>query len=87
MAQRWRKGSLILEKSVKCEKDVQDIDVHSEVKNSAVTLLVMSLFLNLLGALRACTYFHDSTDLSRLITPNDPTDMAPESERDRDTSI
>ena len=58
---------MILEKSVKCEKDVQDIDVHSEVKNSVDTLLVMSLFLNLLGALRVCAYFSDPTGLSRMI--------------------
>ena len=41
---------------------MQDIDVHSEFKNCEVTLLVMSRFLNLLGALRACVDFRDSTD-------------------------
>ena len=43
----------------------RDIDVHSEFKNCAVTLLVMSTFLNLLGALRACVGFRVPTDFSR----------------------
>jgi len=33
---------------------VQTVDVHSELKKNNVTLLVMRLFLNLLGAARVC---------------------------------
>jgi hypothetical protein len=39
-----------LETSVGRRKDVQDIDVASGFKNCVVTLLVISRFLNLLGA-------------------------------------
>ncbi len=41
---------------------VQDIEVHSEFKNYVVTLLVISIFLNLLGASRACARNRGSTD-------------------------
>ena len=44
----------------------RDIDVHRESKNCVVTLLVMSKFLNLLGASRACVDFRVPTDFSRL---------------------
>ncbi|MCF6345263.1 MAG: hypothetical protein L3J00_02195 [Thiomicrorhabdus sp.] len=33
---------------------MQTVDVHSELKKNNVTLLVMRLFLNLLGAARVC---------------------------------
>ena len=51
-----------LDSSVEREKDMQDIEVHSELKNRVVTLLVISEFFNLLGASRACVDFRDSTD-------------------------
>jgi len=54
-----------LEKSVGHRKDIQDIDVNSELINCVVTLRVMSKFFNLLGALRACVDFCDPTDFSR----------------------
>ncbi|MBL1277113.1 MAG: hypothetical protein COB30_013600 [Ectothiorhodospiraceae bacterium] len=44
---------------------MQDIDVHSEFKNCVVTLLVMSKFLSLLSASRACVDFRVPTDFSR----------------------
>ncbi len=40
-------------------------DVHSEFNNCVVTLLVMSKFLNLLGASRDCMDFRDSIGFSR----------------------
>ncbi len=48
---------------------MQDIDVHSEVKNCVVTLLVISKFLDLLGASRACVDFRDPTTFPRIISP------------------
>ncbi len=57
-----------LEKAVGRRKDVQDIDVHGEFKNCVVTLLVMSKFLNLPGASRACVDFCDPTAFSRFKT-------------------
>jgi len=49
---------------------MQDIDVHGEFKNCAVTLLVMSKFLNLPGASRACLDFRDPIDFSRFNSGN-----------------
>jgi len=41
--------------------------VHSEIEKTVITLLVvMSVFSILLGALRVCGDFHDSTDEYRL---------------------
>ncbi len=60
--------NLTLESSVEREKDVQGIDVHREFERSVVTLLVMSIFSDFLGALRACADFRDSTEDSRLTT-------------------
>ncbi len=61
------KDGIILESSVEREKDVQGIDVHREFEKSVVTLLVMSIFSNFLGALRACADFRDSTEESRIM--------------------
>ena len=36
MCRRHERLGIILDKLVKCEKDVQNIDVHSEAKNSVV---------------------------------------------------
>ena len=54
-----------LENAVGREKDMQDIDVHSETKKLVVTLLVMRGFLVLPGASRACMDFRDPTAFSR----------------------
>ena len=51
---------------------MQDIDVHSEFKNRVVTLLVISEFFNLLGALRAYVDFRDPTDEFRLKVTTHP---------------
>lgn len=50
---------IILELSVGREFRVQDIGVHSEFNNCVVTLVVMSKFLNLLGASRVCALNRD----------------------------
>ena len=55
-----------LETSVKCEKAVQDIDVHGDVEKFVVTLLVIRHFSTLPGASRACADFRDLTEVFRL---------------------
>jgi len=57
---------LNLESAVGFDFIVQDFVVHSEFKNGAVTLLVMSRFLNLLGASKDCARNRDLTAESRL---------------------
>ncbi len=43
-----------------------------EFEKSVVTLLVMSIFSDFLGALRACADFRDSTEDSRIIQMREP---------------
>jgi len=43
---------IILEKSVKCEKDMQRIDVHGEAENFGITLLEVRDFSAWSGASR-----------------------------------
>ncbi len=45
---------------------MQDIEVHREFEKCVVTLLVMSILSNFLGASRACADFRDPTEESRL---------------------
>ena len=58
---------MILESAVGFDFIVQDIDVPSEFKKCVVTLLVMSRFLNSLGASRACDRNRDLTAESRMM--------------------
>ena len=45
---------------------MQDIDVHGEYEKRVVTLLVMSGFSDFPSASRACAYFRDPTEDSRV---------------------
>ena len=57
---------LRLEKSVGRKKDIEDMDMNSELKNCAISLRVMSQFFNWPGTLSACVGFCDPTGFSRL---------------------
>jgi len=46
---------------------VQVIGVHKKSEKLVVTLLVMRIFSDLLGASRTCAYFRDSTAEFRVI--------------------
>jgi len=54
-----------LDSAIEREKRVPVIGVHRKLENFVVTLLVMRIFYNLLGASRACASFRDSTAESR----------------------
>ena len=60
---------IILQTAVGRGKDAHAIDVHKRFEKLVVTLLVMRVFSNFPGAVRACAYFRDPTAVSRIIGP------------------
>ena len=62
-------GKLSLETAVEREKDVQHIDMHRLLEKLMVTLLVMRVFSNYLGALRGCADFRNPIAVSRISVP------------------
>jgi len=59
--------TIILDSAIEPEKAVQVIGVNRKSEKLVVTLLVIRIFSDYLGASRTCAYFRDSTAGFRII--------------------